>query len=147
MRRKKTKSEKVLTYLIKYPDAKTKDVAKACGCTTKYVYNLRSKAGTPKEVLTKSKVRMRTQILTSANELVSDKREQEHGDFLSNAYMIANYWNTHLGLIDFIKPTDVPTMLALLKIARSHQKPQKADNYRDACGYLALASEVASASE
>ena len=145
--RKKTKSEKVWAYLIKHPNAKTKDVAKACGCSEKYVYNLRSKAGTPKEVLTKSKVRMRTQILTSANELVSDKREQEHGDFASNAFMIANYWNTHLGLIDFIKPTDVPTMLALMKIARLHQKPQKTDNYRDACGYLALASEVASASE
>ena len=90
---------------------------------------------------------MRTEILTSANTLVSETREDEHGDFASNAFMIANYWNTHLGLIDFIKPTDVPTMLALMKIARSHQKPQKADNYRDACGYLALASEIASASE
>ena len=147
MRRKKSKSEKVWAYLIEHPDAKAKDVAKACGCTAKYVYNLRSQVGTPKEVLVKSKVRMRTEILTSANELVSDKREHEHGDFASNAFMIANYWNTHLGLIDFIKPTDVPTMLALMKIARSHQKPQKADNYRDACGYLALASEVASASE
>ena len=147
MRRKKSKAEKVWAYLLKHPEAKPAEVAKACKCTPKYVYNLRSKIGTPKEVLTKSKVRMRTQILTSANELVSDKREQEHGDFASNAFMIANYWNTHLGLIDFIKPTDVPTMLALMKIARSHQKPQKSDNYRDACGYLALASEVASASE
>lgn len=145
--KKKTKSEKVWAYLIKHPNAKTKDVAKACKCSEKYVYNLRSQVGTPKEVLVKSKVRMRTEILTSANELVSDKREEEHGDFLSNAFMIANYWNTHLGLIDFIKPTDVPTMLALMKIARLHQKPQKTDNYRDACGYLALASEVASASE
>ena len=146
MRRKKSKAEKVWAYLLKHPEATPAEVAKACKCTPKYVYNLRSKVGTPKEVLVKSKVRMRTQILTSANELVSDKREEEHGDFASNAFMIANYWNTHLGLIDFIKPTDVPTMLALMKIARSHQKPQKADNYRDACGYLALASEVASAS-
>ena len=147
MRRKKSKSEKVWAYLIKHPDAKAKDVAKACGCTAKYVYNLRSQVGTPKEVLVKSRVRMRTEILTSANTLVSETREDEHGDFASNAFMIANNWNTHLGLIDFIKPTDVPTMLALMKIARSHQKPQKADNYRDACGYLALASEIASASE
>ncbi len=145
--RKKTKSEKVWAYLLKYPEATPAEVAKACKCTPKYVYSLRSRVGTPKEILTKSKVRMRTQTLTSANELVSDKREEEHGDFASNAFMIANYWNTHLGLIDFIKPTDVPTMLALMKIARSHQKPQKVDNYRDACGYLALASEVASASE
>lgn len=145
--RKKSKAEKVWAYLLKHPEATPAEVAKACKCTPKYVYNLRSKVGTPKEVLAKPKIRMRTQMLTSANELVSDKREEEHGDFASNAFMIANYWNTHLGLIDFIKPTDVPTMLALMKIARSHQKPQKADNYRDACGYLALASEVASASE
>ena len=45
--RKKTKSEKVLAYIIKHPDAKTKDVAKVCKCSEKYVYNLRSKAGTP----------------------------------------------------------------------------------------------------
>jgi len=145
--RKKTKSEKVWAYLIKHPDAKTKDVAKACKCSEKYVYNLRSQIGTPVEVLSKPKIRMRTELLTSANTLVSETREEEHGDFASNAFMIANYWNTHLGLVDFIKPTDVPTMLALMKIARSHQKPQKADNYRDACGYLALASEIASASE
>ena len=147
MNRKKSKSEKIWAYLIEHPNAKAKDVAKACKCSEKYVYNLRSQIGTPVEVLSKPKIRMRTELLTSANTLVSETREEEHGDFASNAFMIANYWNTHLGLVDFIKPTDVPTMLALMKIARSHQKPQKADNYRDACGYLALASEIASASE
>ena len=152
MRRKKTKAEKVWAYLLKHPSAKTKNVAKACKCTPKYVYNLRSKIGTPTEVLVQStdktdKERTRVKLLSEAITLVDGDREEEHGDFASNAFMIANYWNTHLGLIDFIKPTDVPTMLALMKIARSHQKPQKADNYRDACGYLALASEIASASE
>ena len=50
---KKTKANKVWAYLIKHPNAKTKDVSKACGCTDKYVYTPRSKIGTPKEVLTK----------------------------------------------------------------------------------------------
>ena len=140
MRRKKTKSEKVWAYLLKHPDAKTKDVAKACGCTLKYVYNLRSKVGTPKEVLAKPKIRMRTQMLTSANELVSDKREQEHGDFAENAQVIADLWTAYKGT-EFT-PHDVPMMMALLKIARAKSNPKKVDNYRDGCGYIALASEV-----
>ena len=139
MRRKKSKSEKVWAYLIKHPDAKAKDVAKACGCTAKYVYNLRSQVGTPKEVLVKSKVRMRTEILTSANELVSDKREHEHGDFAENAETTAKLWSAYKGT-EFTAH-DVPMMLALLKVARAKSKPKKIDNYRDGCGYIALASE------
>ena len=137
--RKKTKSVKVLAYIIKHPDAKTKDVAKVCKCSEKYVYNLRSKAGTPKEILVKPKIRMRTQMLTSANELVSDKREQEHGDFAENAQVIADLWTAYKGT-EFT-PHDVPMMMALLKIARAKNNPKKVDNYRDGCGYIALASE------
>ena len=140
MRRKKTKSEKVWAYLIEHPNAKTKDIAKACGCSEKYVYNLRSKVGTPKVILAKPKIRMRTQMLTSANELVSDKREQEHGDFAENAETIAKMWSAYKGT-EFT-PHDVPMMMALLKIARAKNNPKKVDNYRDGCGYIALASEV-----
>lgn len=148
-RPKKTKAEKVWAYLLKNPSAKPTEVAKACGCTSKYVYNLKSKIGTPKEVLEQSvqnakpKQRTRVNLLSQASTLVDGDREEEHGDFQSNAERIADYWNTHLGLIDFIKSTDVPTMMALLKIARSHQKPERLDNYRDAAGYMALAGELA----
>tara|TARA_B100000085_G_C18467527_1_gene481621 strand:- start:317 stop:739 length:423 start_codon:yes stop_codon:yes gene_type:complete len=140
MRRKKTKSEKVWAYLLKHPEATPAEVAKACKCTPKYVYSLRSKVGTPKEVLAKPKIRMRTQMLTSANELVSDKREQEHGDFADNAQVIADLWTAYKGT-EFT-PHDVPMMMALLKIARAKNNPKKVDNYRDGCGYIALASEV-----
>ena len=137
--RKKTKSEKVWAYLLKYPEATPAEVAKACKCTPKYVYSLRSRVGTPKEILTKSKVRMRTQTLTSANELVSDKREQEHGDFAENAETTAKLWSAYKGT-EFTAH-DVPMMLALLKVARAKSKPKKIDNYRDGCGYIALAGE------
>jgi len=149
MRKKKTKAEKVWAYLLKHPNAKTSAVAKACGCTDKYVYTLRSKVGTPIEVLEQSvqnaqpKQRTRVNLLSQAIALVDGDREEEHGDFQSNAEFIANYWNTHLGLVDFIQPSDVPVMMALLKIARMHQKPDRKDNYRDAAGYIALAGEVA----
>jgi len=48
--KKKSKKLKVIEYLLKHPLSKTKNVAKACGCSKKYVYTLRSKSGTPKEV-------------------------------------------------------------------------------------------------
>ena len=48
--RKKSKKIKVINYLLKHPLAKTKDVAKACKCSEKYVYTILSKRGTPKEV-------------------------------------------------------------------------------------------------
>lgn len=139
MNRKKSKSENIWAYLIEHPNAKAKDVAKACKCSEKYVYNLRSKIGTPVEVLSKPKIRMRTEVLTSANTLVSDKREQEHGDFAENAQVIADLWTAYKGT-EFT-PHDVPMMMALLKIARAKNNPKKVDNYRDGCGYIALASE------
>ena len=145
-RRKMTKTEKVWAYLIKNPTATAKEVASQVGCTTKLVYTLRKKIGTPQEVFkaeAQPKQRTRVNLLSEASALVDGDREEEHGDFQSNAEMIAAYWNTHLQIIDFIKPTDIPVMMALLKIARSHQKPERTDNYRDAAGYIALAGELA----
>ena len=88
----------------------------------------------------KPKVRMRTKTLTTANKLVSDVREDEHGSFADNADTIAKLWSTYKG-VEFT-PHDVPMMMALLKIARAKSNPKKIDNYRDGCGYIALASEI-----
>jgi hypothetical protein len=149
-RKKKTKAEKVWAYLLKNKLASPKEVSTATGVSYGYTYKLMKTIGTPKEIFEaevtqneRPRERTRVNLLSEAIALVDDHREQEHGDFQSNAEMIAAYWNTHLGLIDFIKPADVPTMMALLKIARSHQKPERLDNYRDAAGYIALAGEVA----
>ena len=49
-RKKKTKYEKVAKYLSDHPLSAPKNVAKACKCSVKYVYNIRSQSGTPKEV-------------------------------------------------------------------------------------------------
>ena len=148
------KYEKVMKYLIDNPTAKASVVAKACKCSVKYVYNLKSKVGTPKEVFekeAKDKQRKalvnRTSVLLTADDMVSKARQQDHGSFLNNATMTAQYWNTHLGLIDFIKPRDVPIMLALLKIARIHENPSHIDNYVDTCGYSALAAEMSESKE
>lgn len=145
-RRKMTKTDKVWAYLIKNPTATAKEVATQVGCTTKLVYTLRKKIGTPQEVFdaeAQPKQRTRVKLLSQASALIDGDREEEHGDFQTNAEMIAAYWNTHLQIIDFIKPEDIPVMMTLLKLARSHQKPERIDNYRDAAGYIALAGELA----
>ena len=146
---KSKKYEKVMKYLVDNPTAKPSDIAKACKCSVKYVYNIRSKVGTPKEVFEKEERQKqrkalvnRTSVLMTASDMVSKSRQQDHGDFANNAMMTAQYWNTHLGLIDFIKPSDVPIMLALLKIARIHENQSHIDNYVDICGYSALAAEM-----
>jgi len=149
-RPKKTKAEKVWAYLLKNPSAKPNDVAKACGCTAKYVYNLKAKIGTPKEILEQStdktdSRRTRVNLLSEASRLVDGDREVEHGNFETNAVRIARYWNAHLDLPEpmGILPTDVPVMMTLLKVARLAQNPDRMDNYRDAAGYIALAGELA----
>ena len=172
-RRKINKKEKILRYMIKHRTASVKQVAEATGTSMKYVYNLRSQSGTPKEVIEKElnvqpvvtetfkglsgatyqafelrdlptqpeepEDRVRTTILQEAESLVSGDREEEHGDFYSNAYLTAKLWQGYTGWD--IQPEQVPVMLALLKIARSNNS-NNMDNFRDAAGYLALAAEL-----
>lgn len=147
-RKKMTKAEKVWAYLLKNRLASPKEVSTATGVSYGYTYKLMKKVGTPKEVFAKdtqnehTPERTRVKLLSEASALVDGDREAEHGDFRANATMTAALWNAYIG-VDFIDPENVPTMLALLKIARSTQKPEGMDNYRDAAGYMALAGEVA----
>ena len=152
-RKKKTKYEKVAKYLSDHPLSAPKNVAKACKCSVKYVYNIRSQSGTPKEVFEREAEantktfavsdRTRSSLLKEAESLITGDREQEHGAFDENAINIARYWNAHLCASDsFITAQDVPIMLALMKLARSINKPEVMDNYRDAAGYIALAGEL-----
>ena len=70
---------------------------------------------------------------------MSGEREEEHGDFYSNAYLTAKLWKGYTGWD--IQPEQVPVMLALLKIARSNNS-NNMDNFRDASVYLSLAEEL-----
>ena len=170
-RKKKTKYEKVAKYLADHPLSAPKNVAKACGCSVKYVYNIRSQSGTPREVFEQEaqslnvqpvitetfkdnsgntyntyalenkpvEERVRPKVLREAEDLVPGDREKEHGEFWSNAYLTAQLWYGYTGYD--IQPEQVPVMLALLKVARSHQNPS-IENFRDASGYMALAAEL-----
>jgi hypothetical protein len=103
--------------------------------TTYQAFELRDVPTQPEE----PEDRVRTTILQEAESLVSGDREEEHGDFYSNAYLTAKLWYGYTGYD--IQPEQVPVMLALLKVARSNNS-NNMDNFRDAAGYLALAAEL-----
>ena len=163
---KKTKSDKIWAYKIRNRDATVSEIAKATKTSYGYVYKLMQKIGTPKDVrdaayemtkhgitktdsnadlnpVTPSRSYSRGDILDTAKEYVTKDRAADHGDMEDNFQRIAAYWNTHLGLISYIKDTDVAVMMALLKVARIHSNVTHGDNWIDACGYLSCGGELA----
>lgn len=153
------KQEKIWSYKVDHPLASASEVAKATNTSYGYVYKLFQSIGTPREVFEAeaakpkgvlsdpaaeehSRWRSRGDVLDTAKDYVTKDRAQEHGNLEGNFTRIAAYWNTHLGLIDFIKPEDVGVMMALLKVARMHSNSKNIDNYIDSAGYLACSAEL-----
>ena len=88
-----------------------------------------------------------TKILEQTKKLVSKDREDKHGDKVSNHENIARMWTAYVQnktklSIQFL-PEDVANMMALLKIARTQAGKHNLDDYVDACGYSAIAGEIA----
>jgi len=88
-----------------------------------------------------------TKILEQTKKLVSKDREDKHGDKVTNHENIARLWSGYIQnktklLINFL-PEDVANMMALLKIARTQAGQHNLDDYVDACGYSAIAGEIA----
>ena len=159
------KQEAVWSYKVDHPLASASEVAKATNTSYGYVYKLFQKISTPKEVFEAEaedfsayydaealaeaasspgpRLYLRGDILDTAKQYVDTDRANEHGDMEDNFNMIADYWNIHLGLIEFIKAEDVGVMMALLKIARTHSNSANPDNYIDAAGYMACSAELA----
>ena len=145
------KQVKIWSYKVDHPLASASEVAKATNTSYGYVYKLFQSIGTPKEVFeaeaeTSSSLEPRSysrgNILDTAKEYVTKDRAVDHGDMQDNFQRISDYWNVHLGLIDFIKAEDVGVMMALLKIARVHSNPANPDNYIDSAGYIACSGEL-----
>jgi len=146
------KQEAIWSYKVDHPLASASEVAKATKTSYGYVYKLFQKIGTPTAVLLKPVVTSespeprsysRGSILDTAKEYVTKDRAADHGDMEDNFQRIAAYWNTHLGLISYIKDTDVAVMMTLLKVARIHSNTANADNWIDAAGYMACGGELA----
>jgi len=88
-----------------------------------------------------------TKILEQTKKLVSKDREDKHGNKVENHENIARLWSGYIQnktkLLINLLPEDVANMMALLKIARTQAGQHNIDDYVDACGYSAIAGEIA----
>lgn len=84
---------------------------------------------------------IRTEILTAANAHITKDRQATHGDAKNSFGLIAAYWTAHLD--HAVTAQDVAVMMTLFKCARINGNPAHRDSYEDACGYLAIAGELA----
>ena len=86
------------------------------------------------------------EILKKAAELISDKRQETHGDCFKNHSQIADLWSVFLDdkLKTFkeITPGDVAIMMCLLKISRSTMGDFNMDDFVDGAAYMAIAGEM-----
>lgn len=81
------------------------------------------------------------EFLETANILVSTDRHDTHGDKTQNHINIARLWSAFKE-VEFTAH-DVAVMMALLKVARTKLGNVNRDDYVDACGYMAIAGEIA----
>jgi len=82
----------------------------------------------------------RSDTLKTADQLINGQRQVDYGSPQENFARIAGRWSQIVGVE--IEAWQVCLMMADLKIARLANGPHE-DSFVDACGYLALASELA----
>lgn len=87
----------------------------------------------------------RADILDCAKKYVTQDRQATHGEPEDSFRRIAEFWSTYLQ--QRITTKDVSVMMTLLKVARLDDNPSNADNWIDACGYLACGGEMATVHE
>lgn len=95
----------------------------------------------------------RKDILDHANKCVNGDRDEQYGNPENNFKMIANLWMEYLencgsvtnGTEVFLRPEDVASMMALMKIARIATGSPKEDSWIDLAGYAACGGEIVSA--
>ena len=81
----------------------------------------------------------RSDVLYTADSLINGDRQNDYGEAHESFEAIARMWSAYLRT--HIESRDVCQMMALLKIARLRNGPHD-DSSVDACGYLALGSEL-----
>jgi hypothetical protein len=84
-------------------------------------------------------MKTRSKILMEADELINGDREQDYGTPQESFTCIANMWTAYLGRP--VNAADVCNMMALLKIARLRNGPNR-DSSVDGAGYMALGAEM-----
>ena len=84
-------------------------------------------------------------ILQMAFEIVNGARQNSYGKPEDSFQRIADKWNDYLKLENNnsrITPYEVAYMMALMKLARIEGGNYVQDSFIDACGYLAIASDM-----
>jgi len=86
----------------------------------------------------------RSQVLKAAKKCITQDRAATHGDAEDSFASIAALWEWFLIHRDEgpLNSYDVAMMMSLFKHARAASNREHSDNFVDACGYLALASEM-----
>jgi len=167
-KKQKNKSSKVSTLLARKGAMTDKEIAKDVGCTVSLVNKVRNSSGRGNNPVPRSDdwvadfaYRMskdgtatsvnragvdpnawtRTGILNQAEQYVTKDRAADHGDMEDNFREIAELWTQYTE--HTLRSTDVAVMMTLLKIARLKSNPDNADNWIDACGYMACGGELA----
>ena len=88
-----------------------------------------------------------TEILDKTKNLLSEDREKSHGDKVLNHENIARLWSSYFQnkykIAILVLPEDVANLMNLLKIARTQAGKFNLDDFIDACGYAAIAGEIA----
>lgn len=87
----------------------------------------------------------RAKTLRTAESLINGDRAAAYGHPSENFGRIAALWNAQFGrkLAEPFTAEDVALALVHLKMSRLANNPRHEDSLIDACGYLALASEIA----
>lgn len=85
----------------------------------------------------------RSDILLTAENLISGDRAETYGDPVDNFRRIGIIWAAVLGYTSPIPPDMVALMLAGLKMARLSDNLTHEDSWVDLAGYAALGGEVA----
>ena len=95
----------------------------------------------------------RGNVLLEAHEIINGERQQQYGSPEDSHAVIAEMWNGYIHaklrverlpeVAIYITDQDVAHMMVLFKLARELNGAGKRDNYRDAAGYLAIASDMA----
>lgn len=95
----------------------------------------------------------RGNVLLEAHDIINGERQQQYGSPEDSHMVIAEMWSGYLharsccGYNVDLSSRDVAHMMVLFKLARELNGAGKRDNYRDAAGYLALASEMGGGEE
>lgn len=84
---------------------------------------------------------VREEVLSEAQLLITNDRNEDYGDPSSNFQCIADMWSSYLD--HTIEPHDVAAMMVIVKLSRIQTSPAKRDSWVDLAGYAALGCEVA----